>query len=231
DSGTGMHLVIGILAALEQRHTTNRGQFVEVSMQDAVVNLMRVSLRDHQRFNAVQPRKGNQLGQFVPGTTYPCHPGGPNDYVFIFVQQQMWRGFLSVMERLDLEDDPRFATTEARWEHRDELNALIEAWTRQHDKHDIMRRLGDAGVPSGACQDTGEVLEDPHLIAREMIVDVDYPPRGEAYKTVGCPVKLSDSPAEITRPPMLGEHTDSVLSDLCGVDPSDLAKLHEDGVV
>jgi formyl-CoA transferase len=231
DSGTGMHLVIGILAALEQRHTTKRGQFVEVSMQDAVVNLMRVSLRDHQRFNEVQPRKGNQLGQFVPGTTYPCHPGGPNDYVFIFVQQQMWRGFLTVMERLDLEDDPRFATTEARWENRDELNALIEAWTRQHDKHDIMRRLGDAGVPSGACQDTGEVLEDPHLIAREMIVDIDYPPRGEAYKTVGCPVKLSDSPADITRPPMLGEHTDSVLSDLCGVDPSELAKLHEDGVV
>ena len=231
DSGTGMHLVIGILAALEQRHTTNRGQFVEVSMQDAVVNLMRVSLRDHQRFNEVQPRKGNQLGQFVPGTTYPCHPGGPNDYVFIFVQQQMWRGFLSVMERPDLENDPKFATTEARWENRDELNALIEAWTRQNNKHDIMRRLGEAGVPSGACQDTGEVLEDPHLIAREMIVDVDYPPRGETYKTVGCPVKLSDSPAEITRPPMLGEHTDSVLSALCGVSPDDLAKLHDDGVV
>ena len=170
DSGTGMHLVIGILAALEQRHTTNRGQFVEVSMQDAVVNLMRVSLRDHQRFNEVQPRKGNQLGQFVPGTTYPCHPGGPNDYVFIFVQQQMWHGFLSVMDRFDLEEDPKFSTTEARWENRDELNALIKAWTRQHNKHDIMRRLGEAGVPSGACQDTGEVLKDPHLIAREMIL-------------------------------------------------------------
>ncbi|MDC0986314.1 formyl-CoA transferase [Alphaproteobacteria bacterium] len=231
DSGTGMHLVIGILAALEQRHTTNRGQFVEVSMQDAVVNLMRVSLRDHQRFNEVQPRKGNQLGQFVPGTTYPCHPGGPNDYVFIFVQQQMWHGFLSVMDRFDLEEDPKFSTTEARWENRDELNALIEAWTRQHNKHDIMRRLGEAGVPSGACQDTGEVLKDPHLIAREMIVDVDYPPRGESYKTVGCPVKLSDSPAEISRPPMLGEHTDELLARLCGVDPDDLAKLHEDGVV
>lgn len=231
DSGTGMHLVIGILAALEQRHTTNRGQFVEVSMQDAVVNLMRVSLRDHQRFNEVQPRKGNQLGQFVPGTTYPCHPGGPNDYVFIFVQQQMWHGFLSVMDRFDLEEDPKFSTTEARWENRDELNALIEAWTRQHNKHDIMRRLGEAGVPSGACQDTGEVLKDPHLIAREMIVDVDYPPRRESYKTVGCPVKLSDSPTEISRPPMLGEHTDELLARLCSVDPDDLAKLHEDGVV
>jgi formyl-CoA transferase len=231
DTGTGMHLTIGILAALEQRHTTKRGQFVEVSMQDAVVNLMRVSLRDHQRFGEVQPRKGNQLGQFVPGTTYPCHPGGANDYVFIFVQQQMWRGFLTAMERLDLEKDPRFATTEARWENRDELNALIEAWTRQHNKHDIMKVLGENGVPSGACQDTGEVLEDPHLIARDMIVDVDYPPRGETYKTVGCPVKLSDSPAVIQRPPMLGEHTGEILNELCGVDAEELEKLRENGVI
>ena len=231
DTGTGMHLTMGILAALEQRHTTNRGQFVEVSMQDAVVNLMRVSLRDHQRFGEVQPRKGNQLGQFVPGTTYPCHPGGSNDYVFIFVQQQMWRGFLTAMERLDLEDDPRFATAEARWENRDTLNPLIEAWTRQHPKHDIMKMLGENGVPSGACQDTGEVLEDPHLIARDMIVDIYYPPRGESYKTVGCPVKLSDSPAEITRPPMLGEHTESILNELCGVDAEALERLREKGVV
>jgi formyl-CoA transferase len=231
DTGTGMHLTIGILAALEQRHTTKRGQFVEVSMQDAVVNLMRVSLRDHQRFGEVQPRKGNQLGQFVPGTTYPCHPGGENDYVFIFVQQQMWRGFLTAMERLDLEEDPRFATAEARWENRDVLNPLIEAWTRQHKKHDIMKVLGENGVPSGACQDTGEVLEDPHLIARDMIVDVDYPPRGESYKTVGCPVKLSDSPVTIQRPPMLGEHTGEILNELCGVDAEALEKLRTLGVI
>ncbi|MGY8959391.1 MAG: formyl-CoA transferase [Alphaproteobacteria bacterium] len=231
DTGTGMHLTIGILAALEQRHTTKRGQFVEVSMQDAVVNLMRVSLRDHQRFGEVQPRKGNQLGQFVPGTTYPCHPGGENDYVFIFVQQQMWRGFLTAMERLDLEEDPRFATAEARWENRDVLNPLIEAWTRQHKKHDIMKILGENGVPSGACQDTGEVLEDPHLIARDMIVDVDYPPRGESYKTVGCPVKLSDSPVTIQRPPMLGEHTGEILNELCGVDAEALEKLRTLGVI
>src|SRR5919197_658850 len=154
DSGTGMHMAIGILAALQQRHATGRGQQVEVSMQDAVVNLVRVSLRDHQRFGQPMPRTGNQLGRNVPGTTYPCAPGGP--------------------------------------------------------KHDVMRLMGDAGVPCGACQDTGEVLADPHLKAREMIVDVDYPTRG-TYQTVGCPIKLSDSPVAISRPPLLGEHTDVLL--------------------
>ena len=112
----------------------------------------------------------------------------------------------------------------------DTLNAIVEEWTRQHSKHEVMRLLGDAGVPCGACQDTGEVLSDPHLKAREMIVDVDYPTRG-TYQTVGCPVKLSDSPAEITRPPLLGEHTDALLGSLCGVDPDRLRRLHEDGIV
>ena len=93
DSGTGMHMAIGILAALQQRHQTGKGQQVEVSMQDSVVNIMRISLRDHQRLGGVQPRTGNQLGKNVPGSTYPCAPGGPNDYLFIFAQQQMWGAF------------------------------------------------------------------------------------------------------------------------------------------
>jgi formyl-CoA transferase len=230
DSGTGMHLAIGILAALQQRHNTGRGQQVEVSMQDAVVNLMRVSLRDHQRLGHAMPRNGNQLGQTVPGTTYPCHPGGPNDYVYIFVQSQMWPAFLEVLGRLDLRDDPRFSTPEARWENRDALNALVAAWTRQRNKYEIMRLLGEAGVPCGACQDTGEVLADPHLHAREMILDIDYPPRG-TYQTVGCPIKLSKSPVRVTRPPQLGEHTDAVLSELCGVAPEGLQHLRQGGVI
>src|SRR5215213_1791544 len=102
DSGTGMHMAIGILAALQQRHATGRGQHVEVSMQDAVVNLVRVSLRDHQRFGRPMPRTGNQLGAGVPGTTFRCAPGGPNDYVFIFVQQQMWRPLVRAIGRGDL---------------------------------------------------------------------------------------------------------------------------------
>jgi len=114
DSGTGMHMTIGILAALQQRHTTGRGQHVEVAMQDAVVNICRVSLRDHQRFGHPPPRTGNQLGRNVPGTTYACAPGGPNDYVFIYAQPQMWPAVLAVMGRPELAQDARFATLEAR---------------------------------------------------------------------------------------------------------------------
>jgi formyl-CoA transferase len=230
DSGTGMHMAIGILAALQQRHATGRGQHVEVAMQDAVVNLIRVSLRDHQRAGRPMPRGGNQLGHTVPGTTYACAPGGPNDYVIVLAQPQMWRAMTAVMGRPELADDPRFATADARWENRAVLDRVVEAWTLQHTKHEVMRLLGDAGVPAGACQDTGEVLADPHLKAREMIVDIDYPTRG-TYQTVGCPVKMSDSPATVTRPPLLGEHTAELLGALCGVDPDEVKRLRADGVV
>ena len=231
DSGTGMHMAIGILAALQQRHASGRGQHVEVSMQDAVVNIIRVSLRDHQRFGHAMPRRGNQGSQTIPSSTYPCAPGGPNDYVYINAwEPPMWRATLAVIGRSELADDPRFADPASRWENRDALNAIIEEWTRARTKHEAMRLLGDAGVPCGAVQDTGEVLADPHLKARDMIVDVDYPNRG-TYQTVGCPVKLSDSPAAVTRPPLLGEHTAEVLGMLCGVDPDEVERLRRDGVV
>jgi formyl-CoA transferase len=229
DSGTGMHMAIGILAALQQRHATGRGQHVEVSMQDSVVNICRVSLRDHQRFGHPPLRTGNQLGRNVPGTTYPCAPGGANDYVFIYAQPQMWPALLKVLDQPELAQDARFKTPEARWENRKALDSIIEAWTRQRRKHEIMRLLGAAGVPCGACQDTGEVLADPHLKAREMIVEVDYPQRG-SYQTVGCPVKLSASPVSVRRPPQLGEHTDELLGQLCNLDAADLERLHRDGI-
>lgn len=142
----------------------------------------------------------------------------------------MWIAMLGAMGRPELSDDPRFATSEARWENRDALNAIIEEWTGQRTKHEVMRILGGAGVPCGAVQDTGEVLEDPHLKARDMIVDLEYPTRG-TYKTVGCPIKLSDSPVAVTRPPVLGEHTAALLNELCGVDPEEAKRLREAGVV
>ena len=126
-------------------------------------------------------------------------------------------------------EDPRFKTLEARWENREALDAIIADWTRHRSKHEVMRLMGDAGVPCGACQDTGEVLADPHLKAREMIVDMEYPQRG-TFQTVGCPIKLSASPVTVTRPPLLGEQTDTLLSEICGVPPEDLRGLHDQGV-
>jgi len=230
DSGTGMHMVIGILAALQQRHLTGRGQEVEVSMQESVVNILRVSLRDHQRRGSAMPRQGNQLGRNVPGTTYRCKPGGPNDYVFIYAQPQMWPPFVKATGMARLAEDPRFATSEGRWENREALDAEVESWTRQRTKHEVLKVLGDAGVPCGACQDTGEVLVDPHLKARDMILEVEYPNYG-TYKTVGCPIKLSDSPADITRPPTLGEHSEEILKELCDVSEDEFGHLKSSGVV
>jgi formyl-CoA transferase len=230
DSGTGMHMAIAILAALNQRHATGRGQHVEVAMQEAVLNLIRISLREHQR-NGVPVRSGNQLGQNVPGTTYRCAPGGPNDYVYIYAQPQMWPAVCKVMGREDLEHNPLFKTNPDRWKNRAALDALIGEWTMGRTKHEVAKLMGDAGVPCGACQDTGEVLADPHLIERGMIVDLDYPKRPGGFKTVGLPMLLSDSPANISRPPTLGEHTAEILAELCGVDAAAAAKLKRDGVV
>ena len=227
DSGTGMHCVIGILAALMQRHTTGEGQQVEVSMQDAVVNLIRVSLRDHQRLGRPMARTGNQLGAGVPGTTYRCHPGGPNDYVFVFAQQQMWHPLLRAIGRDDLIGDPRYETGEARWAHKDEVDTLVGEWTAKRSKHDVMKILAGAGVPCGACLDTGEVLADAHLRARDMIVEVEHPARGR-YVTVGNPIKLSASPTTIRPSPLLGEHRHEILKEL-GYSDADIAALAKDG--
>lgn len=229
DSGTGMHCTIGILAALMQRHTTGEGQHVEVSMQDAVVNLVRVSLRDHQRMGRPVERNGNQLGPFVPATTYRCHPGGSNDYVFILAQQQMWHPLLRAMGRDELIGDARYETPDARVERMDEVNALIEEWTSQRPKHEVMQIMAEAGVPCGACQDTGEVLSDPHLKARDMIVEVEHPIRGR-YLTAGNPIKLSGSSVPITTPPLLGEHTAEILAEL-GYTAADITALTEDGAI
>jgi len=229
DSGTGMHCVIGILAALMQRHLTGEGQQVEVSMQDAVVNLIRVSLRDHQRTGKPGQRTGNQLGASAPGTTYRCHPGGPNDYVFLFCPQQFWHAMLKAIGREDLIGDARYETAEARWQRKAEVDALVESWTSKLPKHDVMKILAGAGIPCGACLDTGEVMADPHLQARDMIVEVQHPVRGR-YITAGNPIKLSASPTKITPAPLLGQHRQEILEEL-GYTSAQIAALASDGSI
>ena len=231
DTGTGIHTAVAILAALLQRTVTGRGQRLEVSMQDAVVNFMRVPMRESYLTGQPGRRVGNQRG--MPGTnTYACAPGGPNDYVFIAagINQTHWERLLKIIGRADLIGDERFQTAAGRAQHLDETNALIEAWTRTKMKQEAMEILASAGIPAGAVLDTVEVLNDPHLRERGMIVEVDHPTLGR-FPMPASPLQLADSPVEVRPAPLLGEHTDEVLQELLGLNALAVADLRARGVV
>ncbi len=233
DTGTGIHTAGAILAAYIQRQRTGKGQLVEVAMQEVVANFLRGRYVDHYRDGKPSERRGNGLMGGIPGGAYPCAPGGPNDYAYIYVQpmnQDMWRDFVTAIGRADLLTDPRGKDPQTRWEHRDALNEIIFAWTRARTKHDVMTILGKAGVPCGATLDTGEVLDDPHLNARGQIHTIDHPTRGE-FRLPGCPVHLSASPAPTTAPPLAGQHTDELLSEILGLSKDDVAALRGRGIV
>jgi formyl-CoA transferase len=243
DSGTGMHMVAAILASLYHRTHSGRGQRVEVAMQDSVLNLVRVKMRDHQRlqhgplseyptktFGNAVPRSGNASGGGHPGTALHCKPGGPNDYIYVVFQPQIWEPLLRTMGREDLIGDVRYSTPAARLQRLEEVYALVEAWTMQYTKFEVMEQLNAMDVPCGPVLDTADLIQDPHLKAREMIVEVPHPQRGK-FINVGCPLKLSDSPVEITSSPLLGEHTEEVLRELMGYTKDDVEKLRQEGVV
>jgi formyl-CoA transferase len=186
-------------------------------------------MREHLRRGQVPPRTGNQLHHSVPGNVYPCRPGGPNDYVYVFTRDRMWPAFASAIGREDLIDDARYNTEEKRWAVREMVDAMISEWTRRHTKHEVMRILGAAGIPCGACQDAHDLLNDPHLREREMILEMEYPGRGKT-QTIGCPIKLGNSRVPLERAPLLGENTEALLRDLCGVGPEDFQRLRREGV-
>jgi formyl-CoA transferase len=233
DSGTGMHTVIGILAAIVQRQQTGRGQRVEVAMQEAVLNLTRVKFTPVLTTGKPMPRLGN--GSFAGGfaNTLRCVPGGPNDYVYLMIPPDnppMFESVARAIGREDLLTDSRFSTPQARFEHRDALQEILESWTSTRDKHAVMEALAQTGAVCGAVLDTAEVLENPHLRARGMIQDVEHPVRGH-YPMIGCPVRLSDSPVEIKPAPLHGEHTAQVLKELIGYTPEDIERLRNAGAV
>jgi formyl-CoA transferase len=242
DSGTGMHAVAGILAALVQRTTTGRGQRVTVAMQHAVLNLCRVKLRDQQRlahgplgeypneqFGDEVPRSGNASGGGQPGWAVKCAPGGPNDYIYVIVQPPGWAPISKLIGRSDLTDDPEWSTPEARLPKLGKMFQLIEEWSSNLDKWDVLAQLNAHNIPCGPILSTKELIEDPSLVENNMIVTVDHPERG-AFTTVGCPIKLSDSPVKVETSPLLGQHNEEVYREL-GVDHERLAALQKAGVI
>ncbi|PDP85553.1 formyl-CoA transferase [Glycomyces fuscus] len=243
DSGTGMHTVAGILAALYQRTATGRGQRVQVAMQDAVLNLCRVKLRDQQRlahgplaeypnddFGDEVPRSGNASGGGQPGWAVRTSPGGPNDYVYVIVQPAGWEPITRLIGRPELAEDPEWATPEARLDKLDKMFALIEEWAAQLPKWDVLAALNAHNIPCGPIMSTREIIDDPTLRANGVVTTVEHPERG-SYDTVSSPIRLSDSPVDVARSPLLGEHNAEVYGGELGLSDEDLAELASNGVI
>jgi formyl-CoA transferase len=231
DTGAGLHTAIGILAAIIQRGATGLGQQVEVAQQDSVVNLLRIHLRETYATGKPAPRQGNRSAAAAPSNLYRCRPFGPNDYVFIHVATvEMWKSLTTIVGRPELGDDLRYADRRDRVQFVDELDAMIEGWTEKRTKGEVLEILAGAGVPCGAVLDSKEVLSDPHLRQRGFLVDLEHPRRG-TYPMPGNPVRMSASPTDVTRAPLLGEHNAEVYGALLGHAGAELDALRRDGVI
>jgi formyl-CoA transferase len=245
DTGTGLHLALGIVTALYQREQTGRGQRVQAAMQDSVLNLCRVKLRDQQRlahgplkeypqypdgsFGEAVPRAGHSSGGGQPGHVLQCAPGGPNDYIYVIIQPQAWAPLMEVIGREDLIDDPDWATPHARVHKLESCFHLIEGWTVTKTKFEVMETLNAHNVPCGPVLSMKELAEEESLRSTGTVVEVDHPTRGK-YLTVGNPVKMSDSPTEVLRSPLLGEHTEEILREL-GYGNNEITAARADGAI
>jgi formyl-CoA transferase len=248
DSGTGLHLALGIVAALYQRKTTGSGQRVLAAMQDGVLNLCRVKLRDQQRlartgvlteypqyphgtFGDAVPRAANASGGGQPGSIVKCKgwESDPNAYLYFIAQAPVWKEICKVIGKEGWISDPDYATPTARLPRLKQVFEAIEAWTLTKTKFEAMRLLNEHDIPCGPILSMKELAEEPSLRATGTIVEVDHPKRGK-YLTVGNPIKLSDSPTVVRRSPLLGEHTDEVLAEL-GYGPQEISGFRSSKVI
>jgi formyl-CoA transferase len=249
DSGTGIHLVAGILAALLQREKTGRGQRVTCAMQDTVLNLCRVKLRDQQRlartgvlkeypqypngkFGDAVPRAGNASGGGHPGWIVRCKgwETDPDAYVYVIAQVQAFPALAKVIGHEDWLSDPEYNTPEARLPKLSHVFSEIEKWTMTMNKMEVMAILNPLNVPNGPILSMKEIAAEPALRATGTVVEVDHPKRGK-YLTVGNPIKLSDSPADVQRSPLLGEHTEEVLRTVLGLNDDEIQSARQQGAI
>ncbi len=249
DSGTGLHLALGIVAALYQRTRTGRGQKVLCTMQDGVLNLTRVKLRDQQRlahgplteysqygegvpFGDTVPRAGNDSGGGQPGWILKCKgfETDPNAYIYFITQAPVWGEVCDVIGKPEWKTDPDYATPGARLPRLKQIFTAIEQWTMTRMKFEAMEILNRHNVPCGPILSMKELAHEPSLRATGTVVEVDHPTRG-TYLTVGNPIKLSDSIPDVRRAPLLGEHTDEVLGEVLGFSPAEIAEIKASGAV
>ncbi len=236
DTGTGMLMAISILGALYKRQKTGQGRRLEVAMQDAMIHYMRVPFSRTQQSGEAPARGGSdrsQPGGLVPSALYPCKPGGPNDYVYVFCSRanpEHWQRLLKVIGREDLAGDPRYDTQDARSQRAAEVDELIAAWTRQHSKEEAMQLIGAAGVPAGAVFDTVELMKDPSLAERGIMQTIQHPTSG-AVKMPAWPVRFDGKPARVKPSPLLGQHNAEVLSAWLGMSQQEIEALKQEGIV
>ena len=248
DSGTGLHLALGIAAALFQRVTSGRGQRVECAMQDGVLNLCRVKLRDQQRlahgplteypqypngtFGEAAPRAGNASGGGQPGWVVKCcgWETDPDAYTYVIAQAAAFEGLARTIGHEDWLDDPEWNTPRARLPKLEEMFEEIEKWTMTKSKFEVMEILNPLNVPCGPVLSMKELAEEESLRASGTVVEIDHPTRGK-YVSVGNPIKLSDSATVVERSPLLGEHTDQILSEVLGMNSADIEAARSAGVV
>jgi formyl-CoA transferase len=249
DSGTGLHLALGIVTALYQREQTGKGQRVECAMQDAVLNLCRVKMRDQQRlahgplkeysqygqgieFGEATPRAGNDSGGGQPGWIVKCKgwETDPNAYVYFITQAAVWGNICDLIGKPEWKDDPDYATPDGRLNKIPQIFSTIEEWTKTLHKFEVMDLCNPLNIPCGPILSMKELAEEPSLRATGTVVEVDHPTRGK-YLTVGNPVKLSDSPSDVKRSPLLGEHTDEILRTVVGFGDKEIAAAREEGAI
>ncbi|RTL95724.1 formyl-CoA transferase [Ancylobacter aquaticus] len=249
DSGTGLHLALGIVTALYQRTLTGRGQKVLCAMQDAVLNFCRVKMRDQQRlergplreysqfgeglpFGDSVPRAGNDSGGGQPGRILKCKgwETDPNAYIYFITQAPVWAKICDVIGEPDWKTDPNYATPAARLPHLNEIFHRVESWTMAHTKFEAMEILNKVDIPCGPVLSMKEIAEDQSLYATGTLVEIDHPTRGK-YLTVGNPIKLSDNDVEVERSPLLGEHTEEILAGVLGLGSDEIARIKASGAV
>ncbi len=249
DSGTGLHLALGIVTALYQRTHSGKGQRVSVAMQDSVLNLCRVKLRDQQRLKAgplteysqygegipfgdATPRAGNDSGGGQPGRILMCKgaPEDPNAYIYFITQAPVWDKICDVIGEPNWKTDPEYVTPKARLPKLNAIFERIEQWTMTKSKFEAMDILNKFDIPCGPILSMKELADDTSLRNTGTIVEVEHPTRGK-YLSVGNPIKLSDSPADVKRSPLLGEHTDEILREVLGFSDHQVAEIHDSGAL
>ena len=249
DSGTGLHLALGIVTALFHRQNTGKGQRVLAAMQDSVINLCRVKLRDQQRlatgpleeysqhgegieFGDTTPRAGNDSGGGQPGRILKCKgwEKDPNAYTYFITQAAAWPNICTVIGKTGWVGDPEYATPKARLNKLNEVFGAIEDWTMTKTKFEVMQICNPLDIPVGPILSMKEISEEKSLRETGTIVQVEHPERG-AYLTVGCPVKLSASPADVKRSPLLGEHNEEILKSVLGYEDSELQSIIDSGAI